>query len=273
MEFRTGWMYDKPNKAIQDLIFPKGLPKKLEYSRISTRELTIQSHSWLEPKKEFKHSYSFDRSLLSSDRIKKATEGMAVKEKENFVSQIVNLLSNRPDENEQRERFGLRIEDSHLIYSLHPDRPVRMTLDEFDQIFDGKPRKSFLRSVINLLELSTSRGKLMEYIRKNRLELFRVLGKKGIQFTKEELKEIILLPAFTKVTTTGTFANADTNDIINRRAVIKYQDACDGELFMDIINSIETDEAKEAFAKTIRFKAIQEKFKDHPQAALWIKLQ
>jgi hypothetical protein len=266
-------MYDKPSKNLQDLIFPEGIPKELDYNRITTKEYVTYKYASAEPQKNFKHSYSFDRFLVSKERIKEATKDMSAKDKEMFVSQVINLLMNRPEEPEKRERFGLKIEDSHLVYSLYPDKLTRLTLDELDFIFDGKPRKSFLRSVINHLELGSSRDKLMEYIRKNRLELFRVLGKQGIQFSKEELKEIIALPAFIKITTTGTFANADTNDIINRRSVIKYQDACDGELFIEVINSIDTQDAREAFAKTIKFKSIAEKFKDHPEAMLWIKLQ
>jgi len=151
----------------------------------------------------------------------------------------------------------------------------RMTLDNL-LIIDPKPNKSFLRSVINALDLKGSSMNLInDLFIKDRVEFFRILGdSSGIQFSKQQLKDIIALPGFSKVTKTGVFSNSETQDIINRRTILIHQNNADAEIFFNLNDQIKNapKESQVAFYKTIKKPSIKEKFSKYEEVKLWYEM-
>jgi hypothetical protein len=271
MELRTGFGNNQPNKFLEELLFPNGLPKKLEYEKIVSKEIEVKIYG--EDKRITKTSYPFSRSEVTKERIKSHINPLSKKEKESFMIALSYLFNSRPNKEDEYQKTVIFI-DKNLMYSLFPDTMEALTLEEIYFIFDDRPNKMFLRSIVNQLNLNgTERSFLMKNIKQNKFDLFRILGKQGIQFNKQELKEIVSLPSFSLVTTSGTMGSSDTADIINRRAVIVHQSACDDEIFFDVLNTIKDSNTKESFVKTLRKKSLREKFKNYPSVLVWLELQ
>ncbi len=271
MELRTGFGNNQPNKFLEELLFPNGLPKKLEYDKIVTKE--IETILYGEKKNITKTSYPFARNEVTKERIKSHISHLSKKEKETFMISLSYLFNSKPNKEDEYQKTVIFI-DKNLMYSLFPDTAEALTLEEIYFIFDNKPNKMFLRSVVNQLDLNrTNRDFLMKNIKENKFDLFRLLGKQGIQFNKNELSEIISLKSFSLVTTSGTMGSSDTADIINRRAVIVHQSACDDEIFFNVLDTITDSNAKESFTKTLRKKSLREKFKNYPPVLVWLELQ
>jgi hypothetical protein len=269
MELRIG--NTKKDKFLEDLLFPDGLPSKLDYNKIISKE--VETIIYGEKKKVIKNSYPFDREKVTKEKIKAYLTTLTKKEREKFIVALSYVFNNRPNKEDEYQKVAIFV-DANLAYSLYPDNHKALTLEEIYYIFDNKPNKMFLRSVVNQLDLNgTNRDFLMKNIKENKFDLFRLLGKQGIQFSKSEIKEIISLPAFSLITTSGTMGSSDTADIINRRAVIAYQSACDDEIFFEVLATIKDDSAREAFGKTIRKKSLKEKFKNYPSVLVWMELQ
>jgi hypothetical protein len=274
MEIKVGWSYqNKTEKMLSDLFFPNGLPLKLDYEKIITKE--IDQNFMGSMRKVVKNSYPFERVNVTKERLKEITSTLTKENKERFIKQVVGIMNNSPYSLDQQEVADIYDNGNmDLKYSLFPDTMKPLTLDDIHYIFDEKPNKSLLRSVVNELDLNSSdRVLLMKYVSAGKFEFFRVLGKQGIQFSKDELKIIVNHPNFIRVTTTGTMASKDTNDIINRRAVILYQDACDSEIFTTMISSIKDQHTKDVFLRSFKRKSVEEKFKNQPEILLWLKLQ
>jgi hypothetical protein len=69
------------------------------------------------------------------------------------------------------------------------------------------------------------------------------------------------------------FGGSDRADVVNRRAVVFHQDACDSDLVFKMLDSIKDQKAKEAFILSLtRWSKVREKFKDDPRLALLLKL-
>lgn len=134
--------------------------------------------------------------------------------------------------------------------------------------------KSFWRGTLQNINLGlSSKSKIMELIIKDRVDIFRIIGKRsGVQLTNEELKTLIALPHFSRITSSGLIGRGETADIVNRRSVIFHQDACDDDIVLEIMNTFETNQAKESFMKSLNRKSIVEKFKDSPVVQILTKL-
>jgi hypothetical protein len=165
-------------------------------------------------------------------------------------------------------------DDDNWCYYL-PINHKRVTLDDIHELFNGKPTKAFLRSILSDIDLQNSSANLiMDYIEKDKIDIFRVIGKSNtVQMNKKQLKRIIAMPQFNRQTTTGLIGGIETGDIVNRRAVISYQNDVDSEIFMSLVDSIKDEYARKKFLTTINRKSILEKYKIYPDIILWIKMQ
>ena len=156
-----------------------------------------------------------------------------------------------------------------------PTNHKRITLDDIDYIFNKKPTKAFLRSILGEIDLQNSDPSLvMSYIEKDKIDIFRVIGKNNtVQLTKKQLRKIISLPQFSRQTTAGLIGSAETADVVNRRALLTYQDAVDSEIFMEVIDTAKDEESRKRLRTTLNRKSIIEKYKNYPEIALWLKMQ
>jgi hypothetical protein len=164
-------------------------------------------------------------------------------------------------------------DDNWCIYM--PTNHKRITLDDIDYVFNKKPSKVFLRSILGSLDLQNSDPDLvMQYIEKDRIDIFRVIGKSNtVQLSREHLKKIISLPQFSRQTTSGLIGSNETADVVNRRALITYQNAVDSEIFMEVIDTAKDEYSRGRLRTTLNRKSIIEKYKNYPEISLWLKMQ
>jgi hypothetical protein len=224
-------------------------------------------------------SFGLDITMerMSNERIKKYLAPFSKTEKLKKLDLLVSSLNFTHDDLWGRTYVGFTKDDQR--YNIMFEGETRLTLDDIVEILGveiATLSKSFWRGAIQDINLSgSSKSLLMDIIRNDRVDIFRVIGKQGTQFTKEELKEIIALPFFIRKTTAGIMGRGETADIANRRAVILHQDAADEEVVMDIINSFNISEVseKERFFKTLGKKSVAEKYKDSPSIQILLKLR
>jgi hypothetical protein len=222
--------------------------------------------------------YPVDASWITADVLTAVVsdKSIPIDDRERVVELAIDFLNTKegkyvPVWNERKPFF----EFNEKIAFLYPVNHKRITLDAIDTMFKGKPSKALLRSILSELDLQgSSKSLLIDYIKRDRIDIFRVIGKSNtIQLSKEELREVISLPQFNRKSTSGLIGSAETADIVNRRSVLLHQDAADGEIFMELVNSITDEDTKSRFQKTLKRKVVLEKFKDYPEVMLWIKMQ
>ena len=199
--------------------------------------------------------------------------------KELFVKHILELTKKTEDNKEywdSSSRVWELVQDNFFNMIIVENVQIKKTLDLIHDLFDGKPRKSFLRSILYYLDLDSSKRELViEYTMKEKFDFFRILGKQAnFEFTKEELLEIINRKNFSKKTSTGTFGATDSADIMNRRAIILHQKNVDEKVFMAILDSLSGDsDGLEKFLKTAQRDKVLERWKDIPAIQVFLKLQ
>jgi hypothetical protein len=223
--------------------------------------------------------FGFDIRMekIPNERIKKFLAPFSKTERLKKLDLIASSLNFMDNDSWGRTYVGFTKDNQR--YNIVFEGETRLTLDDIVEILGVEITtlpKSFWRGAIQDINLSgSSKSLLMDIIRKDRVDIFRVIGKQGTQFTKDELKEIIALPFFLRKTTSGIIGGGETADIVNRRAVILHQDAADEEIVMDIINSFELSEVheKERFFKTLGKKSVVEKYKDSPSIQILLKLR
>jgi hypothetical protein len=266
----TGWHFDNEEgkifevEGVKKLLFPDGMPEKIDES------LVVDSLVNDTIRKDLR-CYRFKRPSI--DVLKSEVTRFKTKsDRNNFISNFISIVASSQSEISW-PRVG--ITDGDEIYRLICDDHSGIKLEELQAIVGKKVPKTMLRSIVNLLNLEGSdRALLMEYVRTGRFDLFRILKEDGgVQFTKEELLEIVDLECFSLVTFTGTFGSKETVDIMNRRAVIFHQDSCDADVVFKIIDGIKDDYSKEKFKNSLtRWKKIREKFGNDERLLLLLKL-
>lgn len=248
-------------------------------------------------KKEFGSSgsfYLFTAIVIpNKETIKKQLEEYSFTPQEmNSILDLLLELSNSFLNNTKNEKdlsllfFGnnfsrlLILRDTDLngyeqrIFFFNKNRN-RLTLDDLLFI---KPNltKTFFRKSINKIDLEhSSTNSIMNLLRKNKIDYFRLLGVSGIQFSKKNLKEIINLPEFSKEVTSGLFAaDGETRDMLNRRTIILYQGQVDKDIFLSLLDNVSkaSQASQENFFKTIKRKSVREKFENlSDDIRLWYK--
>jgi len=213
----------------------------------------------------------------SNEKIKKFLSTLDKNEKLKKIDLIASSFA-LEIENNSWGKVYLGFSKDNKRYSIHFEKNSALILDDIKEILSVELLtipKSFWRGILQDIDLFRSNKLLlMDLIKNDRVDIFRVIGKQGTQFTKEELKEILALPFFLRKTTSGIIGRGETADMVNRRAVILHQDAADEEIVMDIINSFELSEVheKERFFKTLGKKSVAEKYKDSPSIQVLLKL-
>jgi hypothetical protein len=252
---------------ILNILFPNGVPTELDSSRII--EIT--------PDKEYGY-YRLDKIEVS--KIKKAVKNIADKNaKLSFIKGLSSVLIYDQSKEHDDKTWGrgfltLRNVNSNTRYRITFSDAALSFSDLIDILGDVKPTKAFLRSILGELVLvETDKPKLLEYLKQDKLDIFRVIGKgSGLQFTKSELLEIIALPEFTRKTTSGLIGGQETADIVNRRAVILHQDETDEEVIMEVINTISDAHERERFFISLNKKSTREKYEKYPSIQVLLKL-
>jgi hypothetical protein len=221
--------------------------------------------------------YKTDRP--TNDQIKTFLEGFETKkEKLNKTDKLLAVLSYdmlATGASWGGYSSGFKLDGDTYKFTFESSK--RVTLDELAYILNIDIMtipKSFWRGSLQNINLeSSSKFKIMELMTKDRADIFRILGKKsGVQLTVEELKTIVALPHFSRVTSSGLIGRGETADIVNRRSIIFHQDACNDEVVIELLNSFGTNESKQSFMKSLNRKAVTEKFNDSPVVQLLTKL-
>jgi len=248
----------------------------------SDKEGRFRDENWtIVPSNTGRYSINFyaEVETPSKEEIKKFLSSM--NRKDMLLSRLDDITSilNWSDEGDKGWGgiYAGFIKDD-IVYRIVFKGDVRLTIDDIFEVtglsIDDIP-KAFWRGVLQDLNLvKSTKSYLMQLMRDDRVDIFRIIGKRTeVQFTKEELKEIIALPNFTKVTRSGLIGSVgDTADIVNRRSVLFHQDACDDEIVLDMLNSFNSTVDKESFIKSLKRKSILEKYKDSPVIQLLTKL-
>jgi hypothetical protein len=240
------------------------------------KTFNVEKHE-LVPIKELSFDFNIVMEKLSNEKMKKALSGLSKSEKLEKIDILSNAINFQDKNSWGRILIGFKIKN--LRYQIIFKGDVRLTVDDVLEILGLKLLdlpKSFWRGVIQDLNLSSSsKSLLMEIMENDRIEIFRVIGAQGTQFTKEELKKIVSFPSFLKKTRSGIIGGSETVDIVNRRAVILHQDSADEEIVMEIINSFKSSEVdeKERFFKTLGKKSVVEKYKNSPSIQVLLKLR
>jgi hypothetical protein len=221
--------------------------------------------------------YKTDRP--TNDQIKTFLEGFGTKkEKTEKVDKLLAILAydmSTKDAGWGGVYAGFSLNGNTYKFTFESSK--RITLEDLNYILDSDVAtlpKSFWRGALQNINLKdSSKSKIMELMIKDRADIFRILGKRsGVQLTVEELKTIVALPHFSRVTSSGLIGQGETADIVNRRAVIFHQDACNDEVVIELLNSFGTNESRESFMKSLNRKAVTDKFKDSPVVQLLTKL-
>jgi hypothetical protein len=223
-------------------------------------------------------NYYAEIQAPSKEKIKEFISGINKKDMLNILDDIASIL-NWSDEGDKGWGgiFAGFLKDNDIYRAIFKG-DTRLTVDEILEITGldiSEIPKTFWRGTLQDLNLvKSSRNYLIQLMKDDRADIFRIIGKRTeVQFTKDELKEIVLLPSFIKVTRSGLIGSVgDTADIVNRRAVLFYQDACDDEIVLDMLNSFNSTVDKESFMKSLKRKSIVEKYKDSPVVQLLTKL-
>jgi hypothetical protein len=171
---------------------------------------------------------------------------------------------------------GFTLKDGNT-YTFWFSSSSRLKLQDIVEILDEdllKIPKSFWRGTLQNINLKDSDRKLiMDLMVNDRADIFRIIGKKSeVQLTTDELKTIVGLTHFTRVTSSGLIGRGETADIVNRRAVILHQDNCNDEIVLEIINGFNSSNDRDSFMKSLNKKSVIEKFKDSPIVQLLTKL-
>jgi hypothetical protein len=264
MNFEIGFQ-QKDNLNIEKFLFPNGLPKFIDKSRIKTsEELTNKDYKF----------YVIDP--IGPDKIKDYMSNYSKKsEKDSFVKYMAFLFWNLLDgDRKDYPLITLYLTDGNEKYEIAVSNS-RLSISDLYSIFGAnyKFSKSFIRSVIGNLEMEElDKPFLMKLMKENRIEIYRVLSK--IQFSKSELLEISKYDSFNLMTNSGTFGNLERLDVANKRSLILHQNETDSELFMEMFNGIEPGDAygKESLLKGLKRNSVKEKFKDSPDVLLLAKL-
>lgn len=278
-EIRTGWSLDKRDESLERLFFPGGMPARLDPKRIVMGEEAFMGSgsAWNGSKTEKLH-YMY--SMEDTADVKAFIAGIkSAEDKVHTLKVVISVMASTVDDPSPYFKVGIvgkvRGTDQEVVLPLIADKRKKMTYDQLEGILAPKrPQKTLLRTIINELDLEGSdREKLIGLILDSRVEAFRLINRKGIQFTKEQLIRIIDSKPFNNPTSTGVFASSDRLDVVNRRSVVFYQDACDSDIVFKMLDSIGDQPAKDSFILSLtRWERVREKFKDDPRLALLLKL-
>jgi hypothetical protein len=262
----------RKKELIQNFLFPNGMPDSLERERIFEQGAGYHGD---QPFYMYDESQCADIKQYASN-LKNATE------RDDFIKDAISLLNAHTgeyegwfkigEENYTEIKYG---QERQKILAMMPSKTRRFTIEEVESIMGGKKiPKGLLRSIINKLDLDGSnRDKLFSYMLDGRVEAFRLLNERGVQFTKEQLSQLIDSEAFNNTSSAGVFGSSDRADVVNRRAVVFHQDACDSDLVFKMLDGIKDQNAKDAFIVSLtRWGKVREKFKDDPRLALLLKL-
>jgi hypothetical protein len=163
------------------------------------------------------------------------------------------------------------------IKLIIPNENRLLTLDDIFELLDEKKiTKKFLRKIIGQIDLhNSSSDNILKLIEGDKIDAFRIIGKKHqIQLDRDNLLKLVKTEKFNRQTTSGVFGGIETADIVNRRAVILYQNNIDFEIFSEIIDGIKDEYSRKSFLKTLNKKSILNKFNNiDERISLWIKLQ
>lgn len=275
----TGWSLDERDESLERLFFPGGMPRKLDPKNIVRGEGAFMGsgNAWKDSKTDKLHyMYSMDGTA----DIKSFIAGIKVAaDRVQALKVVISVMASTVDNPSPYFKVGILGEiggtDQEVAVPLIADKPKKMTYDQLEGIMGPKkPQKTLLRTIMNELDLAGSdREKLIGLILDSRVEAYRLLNGKGVQFTKEQLARITDSAPFNKPTYSGVFASSDRADIMNRRAVVFYQDACDSEIVFKMLDSIQDQDAKNSFITSLtRWEKVREKFKGDPRLALLLKL-
>jgi hypothetical protein len=278
-EIRTGWSLDKRDESLERLFFPGGMPARLDPKKIVKGEEAFMGsgNAWKDSKTEKLHyMYSMDGTA----DIKSFIAGIkSAEDRVQALKVVISVMASTVDNPSPYFKVGIsgkiRGTDQEVVLPLIADKPKKMTYDQLEEILaPKKPQKTLLRTIMNELDLvGSDREKLIGLILNSRVEAYRLLNSKGVQFTKEQLVRITDSAPFNNPTFSGVFASSDRADIMNRRAVVFYQDACDSDIVFKMLDSIQDQSAKDSFITSLtRWERVREKFKDDPRMALLLKL-
>jgi hypothetical protein len=265
MQFRIA-SHPKDTLNVEKFLFPNGLPNSINQDKVTAHPSPFNKdrvYYNLDP-------ISVDKIIAHLATLKKKTE------KDQFVRYMAFLFfRNGLDDEKNYPLFTAYLDHGDKSYELSV-LDSRLSVSDIFTIFgqDYKFPKSFLKSVIDNLTISeTDKPALMKMMENNRIEIHRILSSE-VQFTKEELMRIIKFNSFASKTHSGTFANMERLDIVNRRSLIFYQDSVDSEIFMEVLNDIEggDTQGKDSLLKLLKRNNVKEKFKNSPEVLLLAKL-
>jgi hypothetical protein len=262
----------RKKELIQNFLFPNGMPESLE------RDKVFQQGAGYHGDQPF---YMYDESQCA-DIKQYASNLNNATERDEFIKDAISVLNAHTGEYEGWIRIGeegdtevKHGQERQRILSIMPSNTRAFTIEEVELLMNGKKiPKGLLRSVINKLDLEGSgKDKMFSYMLDGRVEAFRLLNERGLQFTKEQLSQLIDSEPFNNPSSSGVFGGSDRADVVNRRSVVFHQDACDSDLVFRMLDSIKDQKAKEAFILSLtRWSKVREKFKDDPRLALLLKL-
>lgn len=262
----------RKKELLQNFLFPNGMPDSLERERIFEKGAGYHGD---QPFYMYDESQCADIKEYASN-LKNATE------RDEFIKDAISVLNAHTGEYEGWFRIA-EDGDTEIKYgqerqrtlSMMPGNTRKFTIEEVESLMGGKKvPKGLLRSIINKLDLEgSSKDKLFSYMVDGRIEAFRLLNERGLQFSKDQLSQLIDSEAFNNTSSAGVFGSSDRADVVNRRAVVFYQDACDSDLVFKMLDGIQDQNAKDAFILSLtRWSRVREKFQNDPRLALLLKL-
>jgi hypothetical protein len=152
----------------------------------------------------------------------------------------------------------------------------KFTLDEIDFMFDSKPTKSMVFSILKYIDFNnSSRSMILSYLEREKIEIcYLLVGAAQVQFTKSELDQIIDYPSFE--TKRSIPMSGESIAKANKYRLLKHQDAADEEIFYKVFGKISNTEEKESILRLLKEKKFAKKIEemeDSDSVKLFVKLQ
>jgi hypothetical protein len=151
----------------------------------------------------------------------------------------------------------------------------RYTISEVEKLFNNKAiPKLFLRTNFAYIDFETPE-KLADYVLRGRVDIFRAIGKQGMNFTSKQLEAFLSLSNFFSTSTTGLLGAPGSSDNIckaNIRTLLKYQtDQVTRNMFFTIFNNIQDENDKQYFIGRARAYLLG-KVDLHPDVEVLLRL-